>query len=136
MSFSFSKLLNHWIGFKEKTHETPKIFMVNLYQEDAVGKLIWPGYGDNIRMLEWIFNRCVAPEKATTLSTAIGLLPQKLNTEGLKGEFSPLFAVGKQFWTKEITQIYSFLSAEMGSKMLPAVKTVLDNLINRIATMS
>ncbi|CAJ0606709.1 unnamed protein product [Cylicocyclus nassatus] len=136
MSFSFPKLLNHWISFKEKTRETPKIFMVNLYQEDANGKIMWPGYGDNIRVLEWIFNRCAFPEKASTLSTAIGLLPQKLNTEGLKGEFSSLFTIEKHFWTKEITQIYSFLSAEMGSKMLPVVKTVLENLIKRISTMT
>ncbi|EYB86339.1 hypothetical protein Y032_0281g1263 [Ancylostoma ceylanicum] len=55
MSFSFPHLIKQWLDIKQNTREVPKIFMVNWYQEDKNGKTIWPGFGENIRLLEWIF---------------------------------------------------------------------------------
>ncbi|RCN40963.1 hypothetical protein ANCCAN_13105 [Ancylostoma caninum] len=115
--------------------QVPKIFMVNWYQQDKNGKTKWPGFGENVRLLEWIFKRCTAPNETAALSTAIGLIPQKLNVEGIKVDLSPLLTIQKQFWTKEITQIYSFLHTEMGNQKLPIIRIILADIAKRVAEM-
>ncbi|KAK6734257.1 hypothetical protein RB195_017809 [Necator americanus] len=135
MSVSFPSLIQHWFDIKQKAREVPKIFMVNWYQEGKDGRTIWPGFGDNIRVLEWIFNRCSAPNETAAVSSPIGLLPEKLNIEGLKVDLHALLKVQKQFWTKEITQIYSFLSAEMGNQKSPVIRTILADIAKRVAEM-
>ncbi|PIO74042.1 hypothetical protein TELCIR_03958 [Teladorsagia circumcincta] len=56
-SFNFADFFKHWLGIKGRVKQAPKIFMVNWYQEGPDGKPIWPGFGENIRVLEWIVNR-------------------------------------------------------------------------------
>src|SRR5208282_2852778 len=101
----------HWIKIgetaKDKT-KLPKIFNVNWFRKDPSGKFLWPGYGDNIRVLEWIFGRVDGTIDADT--TPIGYLPKKndLDISGLKGvseNLEALLKVDKNEWNAEIELI-------------------------------
>jgi phosphoenolpyruvate carboxykinase (GTP) len=102
----------HWLSFAEKAPRAPKIFCVNWFRKDAAGRFIWPGFGDNIRVLEWMFGRCAGTADAQ--ATAIGLLPRpaELNTAGLalsETDLSGLLEVQKEQWVAEAAQHAEFL---------------------------
>jgi phosphoenolpyruvate carboxykinase (GTP) len=74
----------HWLRLgKREGAKLPRVFYVNWFRKDADGKFLWPGYGENSRVLEWIFRRCEGTAEA--VETPIGLLPAEgaIETEGL-----------------------------------------------------
>ncbi|XGW08088.1 hypothetical protein V3C99_010868 [Haemonchus contortus] len=135
LSFDLADLIEHWLTIKANVSEMPRIFMVNWYQEGPDGKTIWPGFGENIRVLEWILNRCIAPNETPITTAAIGVLPKKLNTEGLKIDISKLFTIKKSFWEEEIKEISSFLETEMVLQKVPIVKRILSIISKRVASL-
>jgi len=98
----------HWVTIGENAPDKaklPKIFNVNWFRKSAQGKFLWPGYGDNIRVLQWIFERVEG--KAAANETAIGFVPQlgSINTAGLDGvdaKMPELLAVDKGQWKDEL----------------------------------
>ena len=116
----------HWIdiGKTLDADKAPKIFNVNWFRKDEDGNFMWPGFGDNLRVLEWIIKRCEG--KVDADETAIGYLPkaEDINIEGLEGEVSleslkKILDVDKDLWSKEAEGIEEFY-AKFG-KTLPAV---------------
>lgn len=83
--YNMGDYFKHWIETGEKADQSklPKVFYVNWFRKDENGKFIWPGYGENIRVLEWIFNRLDGADIA--VETPKGFLPKPgtINTEGL-----------------------------------------------------
>ena len=83
--YNMADYFQHWldIGAKGDADKLPKIFYVNWFRKDADGKFIWPGFGENSRVLEYVFRRCNG--EGETRETAIGLVPGEgeLNVEGL-----------------------------------------------------
>ena len=73
----------HWLDMKNKTDKLPKIFNVNWFRTDENGHFIWPGFGDNMRVLDWIIKRCEGAVDAD--ETAIGFVPkaEDINIDGL-----------------------------------------------------
>src|SRR5262249_57069832 len=73
----------HWLSVAKPGAKLPKIFHVNWFRKGEDGKFLWPGFGDNMRVIEWIIGRCSGSEGA--VETPIGLLPhaQDLNLAGL-----------------------------------------------------
>ena len=107
---------------KKLTHP-PKIYSVNWFRTDDNGKFIWPGFGENIRVLKWIIDR--ADNKAGAKETPIGLMPdlKDLNLEGLDipGEkIKKLFEVNNSEWQAELRDIEKFLS-RFGSHTPPEI---------------
>jgi len=98
----------HWVKIGETAPDTtklPKIFNVNWFRKSAQGKFLWPGYGDNIRVLQWIFERVAGTAAAD--ETPIGYVPQigSINTSGLEGvdaNMPELLAVDKNQWKDEL----------------------------------
>ena len=98
----------HWIKIGETAPDKaklPKIFNVNWFRKSAQGKFLWPGYGDNIRVLQWIFERVAGTAAAD--ETAIGYVPKlgSVNTAGLEGvdaNMPELLAVDKNQWKDEL----------------------------------
>jgi phosphoenolpyruvate carboxykinase (GTP) len=97
----------HWlrIGATADPAKLPKIFYVNWFRKDADGRFLWPGYGENSRVLEWICRRCDGDAEAT--ETPIGLLPtpQALDTEGLqiaREDLETLLRFDAQQWRAEL----------------------------------
>ncbi|MBR2013297.1 MAG: phosphoenolpyruvate carboxykinase (GTP), partial [Clostridia bacterium] len=113
----------HWIEMGKKIPHAPKIFNVNWFRTDDEGNFIWPGFGDNLRVLMWILDRCAG--KADAVETAIGYLPkaEDINIEGLKDidleTVKGLLSVDKDLWKEDIVGIKEFYSKFDEDKTLP-----------------
>ena len=131
----------HWLEMGEKLGDkAPKIFNVNWFKQDENGNFIWPGFGDNMRVLDWIIKRCEGTIEAD--ETAIGYLPKKgdINVEGIEDEVTPeimdkLLAVDKDLWTAEIAEMRRYYKediADKGGKIPAALEAQLDALEARL----
>ncbi len=110
--YDMGKYFGHWIEMgKELGDKAPKIFNVNWFRTDKNGNFIWPGFGENLRVLEWILKRCENEIEAR--KTPIGYLPfsKDINLEGLdliSSDLDSLLEVDSGLWKKEIENIRSF----------------------------
>ncbi|HYV19663.1 MAG TPA: phosphoenolpyruvate carboxykinase (GTP) [Verrucomicrobiae bacterium] len=103
--YNMADYFRHWLDVGAKLSKPPKIFRVNWFNRDENGKFIWPGFGDNLRVLQWVIGRCEGKAKAVT--TPIGLMPTKdaIDTEGLKlapGAMDRLLEVDDDGWTRAL----------------------------------
>ena len=95
----------HWIQMQRSLSETPRIFHVNWFRKDTEGKFIWPGFGENMRVLKWIVDR--AHGRALAKETPIGWVPhyEDIEWKGLdfpKDKFEELQAFDRQAWREEV----------------------------------
>ncbi len=102
--YNMSNYFQHWIDIGKRLEKKPKIFHVNWFRTDKNGNFLWPGFGENLRVLEWVLNRC--EEKVSAQKTAIGYLPnpKDIDTTGLnlpKGTLNELLSVDIHEWRKE-----------------------------------
>ena len=109
--YHFGQYWKHWVSFSERADKLPKIFNVNWFRRDEEGKFMWPGFGENIRVLEWILNR--VENKVDATETAIGKLPKvaDLNLNGLdikKEEVEKICAL-ESGWKEEMSSIDAYL---------------------------
>ena len=113
---------NHWLEMGEKLGDkAPKIFNVNWFRQDENGNFMWPGFGDNMRVLDWIIDRCEGTVDA--IETPIGYVPkpEDINIEGLEGEVSidtikHLTDVDKELWKKEIKEMRRYYDEDIKAK--------------------
>lgn len=124
----------HWIDMGKKIKVQPKIFNVNWFRTDSEGHFIWPGFGDNMRVLDWILKRC--EETVDADETAIGYVPkpEDINLEGcgvdeetLKG----LLNVDTETWKKEAEGIKEFYK-KFGDKLPKELNDELEALESRL----
>jgi phosphoenolpyruvate carboxykinase (GTP) len=121
------------VGAKLKS--PPQIFHVNWFRQDESGKFLWPGFGDNLRVLRWIIDRCKGTGKAN--ETAIGHLPsaEGLDVEGLDltpGALQELLDVNPSIWQSELQGIGTYLD-EFGDRVPAALKSELAVSLDRVA---
>ena len=125
----------HWIEMGQKLGEkAPKIFNVNWFRLDDEGHVIWPGFGDNLRVLEWILNRCEG--KADAVETAIGYVPkaEDINIEGLdidRETLKGILEVDNDLWKTETEGIEEFYK-KFGDKLPAELKSQLEGLKARL----
>jgi phosphoenolpyruvate carboxykinase (GTP) len=131
-----AEYFQHWleIGRKGDVAKLPKVFYVNWFRKDDDGKFLWPGFGENSRVLEWIFRRVDGEVDAET--TAIGNVPraEDLDTDGL--DISPaavdaLLTVDEDKVRAEIPQVEEHL-AKFGDRLPAEVRAQLDGLKQRL----
>ncbi len=110
--YNFGDYWRHWLQVGAGLSRPPGIFHVNWFRRDAQGKFLWPGYGENLRVLEWVLNRCTGSVGAQ--EAPIGRLPrpEDLNTRGL--DVSPeaiqaLLTLDPALWRKEVADIRTYL---------------------------
>lgn len=129
----------HWLEMGEKLGDkAPKIFNVNWFKKNDEGEFIWPGFGDNMRVLDWIIKRCEGTVGAQ--ETAIGYLPkpEDLNLEGLDIDdktLEELLAVDKDLWKDEIAEMRRYYNddiAAKGGRVPEALVKELDKLEERL----
>ncbi len=122
----------HWLEMGEKLGDkAPKIFNVNWFRTDDEGKFIWPGYGDNMRVLMWILGRCDGTAEAQ--ETAIGYEPRPcdIELEGLSGiteeTIADLLSIDKELWLQEAAGIEEFYK-KFGDKLPKELSAELETL--------
>jgi phosphoenolpyruvate carboxykinase (GTP) len=105
--YHMADYFNHWLNFGRHIKDPPRIFGVNWFRRDEDGKFAWPGFGDNMRVLEWIVNR--SHTRATKgIETPIGWVPRykDLNWQGLedfsKADFDAIMSVDRDQWETEL----------------------------------
>ncbi|MBQ7460102.1 MAG: phosphoenolpyruvate carboxykinase (GTP) [Oscillospiraceae bacterium] len=120
----------HWIDMGKTVSNLPKIFHVNWFRTDDEGHFLWPGFGDNMRVVEWIIKRVRGEVDA--VETAIGYMPkpEDINLEGIEDEVSEdtlkdLLSVDVDVWKKEAADIEAFFN-QVGEGKLP--KELAENL--------
>ncbi|MCE5330062.1 phosphoenolpyruvate carboxykinase (GTP) [bacterium] len=132
--YNMADYFKHWLEMGSKMKNPPKIFHVNWFKTDEKGEFLWPGYGDNLRVLEWIVDR--SKEEINALKSPIGYIPDKndLDLTGLdldKEVLDKLFEINKDEWVKETTDIKEFYS-KFGNRLPEELNIELDNLISRL----
>lgn len=137
--YNFSKYLEHWLSFADKPDlQLPKIFHVNWFRKNSMGRFIWPGFGENARVLDWIIQR-VEQKPGSARQTAIGFMPTKeaLNLNGLGKEVSyeELFAIDKTFWSQEVFEIEKYFDDQLSGDIPARVRKQLNSLRERIAAL-
>lgn len=124
----------HWIDMGKKIKVQPKIFNVNWFRTDSEGHFIWPGFGDNMRVLDWILKRC--EETVDADETAIGYVPkpEDINLEGCgvdKETLKGLLNVDTETWKKEAEGIKEFYK-KFGDKLPKELEEELAALESRL----
>ena len=133
--YNMADYWEHWFEMGEKLGDkAPKIFNVNWFRTDDEGNFIWPGFGDNLRVLEWIIKRCEG--KADAEETPIGFVPkaEDINLEGLDFDLETLkgiLQVDPSLWTSELDGIKEFY-AQFGDKLPAKLREELDGLAARL----
>ncbi len=130
--YNMGDYFGHWLNIGKKLTQPPKIYSVNWFRTDDNGKFIWPGFGDNIRVLKWIIER--ANNEVEAKETPIGLIPNKedLDLSGLdisEERLNKLFSVNMSEWKNEAEEIKKYFE-QFGSNMPKEMKQEADKLIN------
>ena len=125
----------HWIEMGAKLTKAPKIFNVNWFRTDDEGNFLWPGFGDNLRVLEWILKRC--EDEVDAKETAIGYVPyaKDINVEGLditKETMEEILTVDNEVWKSEVAGIEEFY-AKIGDRMPSELTGELSALKDRLS---
>ncbi|MBQ7353270.1 MAG: phosphoenolpyruvate carboxykinase (GTP) [Clostridia bacterium] len=127
VGYNMGDYFQHWLDMGHKIPNAPKIFHVNWFRTDDEGHFIWPGFGDNMRVLDWILQRC--EDKVEARETAIGYIPyaKDINIDGLDisvDTIEGLLSVDKASWLEDVENIKAFY-AQVGDRV---PKTMYDEL--------
>ena len=122
----------HWLDMGTKTapDKLPKIYSVNWFGKDANGSYIWPGFGENSRVLKWVFERCGGSTSAK--ETPIGLVPENLDLTGLHVDTDALFKIDQDLWLKEADEIEQYFKL-FGPTLPKELSEELNQLRKRLA---
>jgi phosphoenolpyruvate carboxykinase (GTP) len=134
--YNMADYMAHWlrIGEQGDPDKLPRIFYVNWFRKDDEGKFLWPGFGENSRVLEWVFRRCDG--EAEAVSSPIGYVPAEgeINTEGLDisaEAMRELITVDEDGLRDELPQVEEHLAA-FGDRLPSAVRAQLETLKDRL----
>ncbi len=135
VGYNMGDYFAHWYEMGKKIPNPPKIFHVNWFRLDDDGHFMWPGFGDNLRVLNWILDRC--EDKVDAVETSIGYLPkpEDLNVEGLdidQNTLKELLSVDKSVWKEEVKSQREFFDS-IGERVPKEIYDELNRLEERLA---
>ena len=136
IGYNAGDYFNHWITVGKENDEAllPRIFYVNWFRRDEDGGFLWPGFGENSRVLKWVIERIEG--QAAAVETPIGHVPtpESLDVEGLDmtaDELEQALAVNPEDWKAEIPQIEEWF-AKFGEQLPTQLRVELDGLKDRL----
>lgn len=140
--YNFGKYLKHWMEMEDRCQSLngtmPKIFHVNWFRKGSDGSFLWPGFGENARVLDWILKRIDSIE--CHKETPIGFIPSAgaLRLENINTEINSdeLFSIPKDFWLQELEDIQSFFDNQVGLDLPAEVQSELDRIKNSMEQWS
>ena len=132
--YNFADYWSHWLSFEDRVQDLPKMFHVNWFRQDADGRFLWPGFGENLRVLRWIIDRCEGRVGARDL--AIGQLPNAgdVDTEGLDIDadtMAALLNVDTAQWQNEMDSVADYLDS-FGDRLPAALRRELKRVSERL----
>ena len=134
--YNMADYWGHWLSFRDRMDEEnmPRVFYVNWFRKGVDGRFLWPGFGENSRVLEWIFERCDGTAEA--VQTPIGYLPADgaIDIDGLEiseDDMRELLHVDREAWRAEVSPIAEFF-AEFEDRLPPALTDQLEGLKRRL----
>jgi phosphoenolpyruvate carboxykinase (GTP) len=133
--YNMADYWNHWLSIGRRAGAVlPKIYYVNWFRKSDGGDFLWPGFGENSRVLQWVFERCEGTAKA--VETPIGNLPASgsLDLDGLDisaEDLSELLRVDVDGWLRELPLIHDYY-AEFGDRMPDQLESELDTMRERL----
>jgi phosphoenolpyruvate carboxykinase (GTP) len=135
--YNMADYFAHWLEIGRRNGATlPKIFYVNWFRKDDDGKFLWPGFGENSRVLAWIFRRCEG--KAGAVETAIGLVPPQgeggIDLTGLEisdDAMAQLLEVDPEAWKQQLPQMHEHY-ARFGDQLPDEMRSQLEALEQRL----
>ena len=139
--YNVGHYFQHWLNMEKPGRKMPKIFQVNWFRTEN-NQFLWPGFGENIRVLDWIFNRCSGDEGETSLAkeTPIGYVPQPgaIDTTGLADDvpMDKLLSVDKKDWEKELVKVRNYLETQTGNDLPEVLRRELKAVEDRVRSSS
>ncbi|HSW00241.1 MAG TPA: phosphoenolpyruvate carboxykinase (GTP) [Sedimentisphaerales bacterium] len=132
--YNMGDYFGHWLNVGKRLKHPPKIYSVNWFRTDENGKFIWPGFGDNIRVIKWILDRVNG--RVGAKETPIGLVPNvsDLDLSGLniaKERMEKLFEIDRAGWQNELKDLDAFL-AQFGDHMPGEIRRLRDDLARKL----
>ena len=144
--YAMGDYFQHWLDMENIADVVPKIFHVNWFRLDENGNFMWPGFGDNFRVLEWIIKRCEGTVDA--VETAIGYVPkaEDINLDGLDYEIceghkfgledlKSILTVDKDAWLEDFANIKEFYATKIGDKLPAALQKEYDDQLARLQSL-
>lgn len=133
--YNFGDYLQHWLSLEQQGRRMPKVFHVNWFRLNDQGKFVWPGFGENIRVIDWMLRRINGQDIAEP--SPVGLLPKKgsLDVSGLSVDWDELFSLPADYWHEDILETMGFLEDQVGEDLPKAVRAQLEKQRTRIAVM-
>ncbi|XP_049590534.1 phosphoenolpyruvate carboxykinase, cytosolic [GTP] [Syngnathus scovelli] len=136
--YNFGHYLAHWLSMAERPNvKLPKIFHVNWFRKSPTAGFLWPGFGENIRVLDWVFRR-LNGEAGARLS-AVGYLPSRdsLDLDGLRDpvDLDQLFALDRAFWQNEAEEVAKYFATQVNEDLPDEVLRQLELLRQRVDQM-
>ena len=112
--YNFADYWAHWLSFDERSDRLPRIFHVNWFRQDSAGKFLWPGFGENLRVLRWIIDRC--ENRVGAKDTPIGYLPETKDIDLSDLDVSTetmdaLLSVNVEQWQAEMDSVGEYLQS-------------------------
>jgi phosphoenolpyruvate carboxykinase (GTP) len=136
--YNMADYFGHWLRMGSRLSRPPAIFHVNWFRTGADGRFLWPGFGENLRVLLWMIDRVKGRGEAA--ETPIGLVPRpsSLNLEGLdlaRGQVETLLSVDREEWSAEVPEMRAFFG-RFGERMPAPLDRELETLSQHLATAS
>jgi phosphoenolpyruvate carboxykinase (GTP) len=133
--YNFGDYWAHWLNVGKRLTNPPRLYHVNWFRRDADGKFLWPGYGENLRVLAWMLERCAG--RGGSQATAIGNLPREadLNLKGLDiapAALKELLSIDRELWKVEAGDMGEYLE-EFGAHVPEALRAELKTLEQRLS---
>ncbi len=136
--YNFGQYCGHWLSMDKPGRKLPKIFHVNWFRKanNGTGNFLWPGFGENIRVLEWIFKRC-ENEQGIAKETPIGYVPtpESFDLSGLnipKHDMEELLSVDPKFFQEEVKEIRNYFDENVNESMPKEIYHQLDKFEARV----
>ena len=132
--YNMGRYFKHWLEMGKKMANPPKIFNVNWFRKDDEGNFLWPGFGENLRVLEWVISRC--KNEVEAVKTPIGFVPHEndIDLTGLRiprENLQKLFHIDRQDWKDEAASVDAFFKT-FGKTLPKEMKAELNGLEKRL----
>jgi len=132
--YNMGDYFSHWLGMQSRLKQPPKIFRVNWFRKDDQGRFLWPGYGENVRILKWIVGRIRGTAQA--VETPIGWIPAKgaIDLKGLDvspAQLDAALSVNNDEWRQALEELGSFYD-QLGDRMPPEILKIYHQTLRRL----